>query len=119
MNSLDILEIMPIEFQGKKKVIHIYKKVKIKELTASRIIDLYINLGFKKLPSVFSIQNFYMIIFFPKPPILISKRDGRLYSFRGKWDLKEAQHQASLIMRVLSEFNYVEKHQRKSMRRRK
>ena len=117
--DLNLLEIRPVEYDKGRKVIHKYSKVKTSDLTAKRVRDLYINLGFKIVPVVTSLKEAFLITFFPKPPILISKEDGRLYTFKGNWDIKEAQHQASLVMRVLAEYSLVEDHKRISLRRRK
>jgi len=86
MDSLNVLEIMPIEYSKGRKVVHTYSRIRTKDLTAKRIRDIYVNLGFKKLPSVTHLEEAFLITFFPKPPILISKKDGRLYSFKGKED---------------------------------
>ena len=118
MDSLEIFEIEPIEWDRGRKVIHIYKRVKVQELSAQKIRDLYVNLAFKTLPTVTDLKDCFLITYYPKPPIMISKTNGRLYSSMGSWDLKEGQHQASLVMRVLSEFDLVEEHTRKSLRSR-
>jgi len=120
MDSLSIVEIMPIEYDKRRKVVHTYSKICTQDMTAQRLRDLYINLGFKNAPVVTHLGEAFLITFFPKPPIIISKSDGRMYTFvGGKWDLKEAQHQASLVMRVLVEFDLVGNHKRRSVRRRK
>lgn len=119
MDSLNVFEIRPVEYNKGRRVVHIYKRIKTKDLTVTRLRDLYINLGFKTAPVITPLKEFFLITFYPKPPILISTQDGRLYSFLGKWDLKEAQHQASLVMRVLGEYDLVEEHKRKTVRRRK
>jgi len=119
MDSLNVIEVMPIEYDKGRKVVHTYSKIRTQDLTAKRLRDLYINLGFKKAPVITHLGEAFLITFFPKPPILISKNDGRLYTFAmGKWDLKEVQHQASLVMRVLAEFSLVTNHKRRSVRRR-
>jgi len=110
--ELEIKELAPIEWDKTRKVVHIYKRVKTADLTAKRVSDLFINLGFDKIPVVTHLKGFYLLTFYPKPPVLISEEDGRMYTTEGMWDLKEAQHQASLIMRVLAEFGLVEEHRR-------
>jgi len=119
VDSLDVFEIIPIEYDRGKKVIHYYSQIKVKKLTATKIRDLYRNANFKSLPMVLSIKNFFLITYQPKPPILISKINGRLYSFLGNWDIQEVQHQASLVIRVLSTYDLVKEHKRKTVRRRK
>ena len=119
MNELKLVEIIPIEYDKSKKVIHMYSTIDTSDLTAKRLRDLYVNLNFKSSPAVSPLIDGFLITFYPKPPIFICSKDGRMYSFLGKWDLKEVQHQASLVMRVLSHFDLVKDHKRISRRRRK
>lgn len=117
--DLNIFEVLPIEFKKGKKIIHFYKRILVEDLTDEKLVDIYYNLNFKTLPSVADLLNFFLVTYKTKPPILISKRNGRLYSLKGKWDLAEVQHQASLVIRVLEYFGLVEAHQTKTVKRRK
>lgn len=119
MDSLNVFEIIPIEFSKERKILHIYKRIKVEELSKERILDIYFNLNFKNSPSVLDLPTAFIIQYRTKPAIVISKENGRLYSFPNKWDLAEVQHQASLVMRVLSRTNFIEDHKRQSIRRRR
>lgn len=112
MDSLNVFKIVPIEFEKGRKRIHIYKRVKVKELSKKTLLSIYTNLNFKALPSIIELPETFIIQYKSKPVILISKQDGQLYAFKGKWDMKEIQHQASLLIRVLSRVELVEEHKR-------
>lgn len=118
-NVVKLREVLPIEYSKKRKVRHYYKRIKVEELSSERIEDFYYNLNFKKLPFVTELSNFFMIFFQPKPPILISKENGRLYTLEGKWDIEEVQHQGSLVMRVLESVDLVEGWKRKTILKKK
>lgn len=117
LNVLEIKEVIPIQYMRNRKVVHNYKRIKVEDLTRKGIEDLYSNLNFKKLPSVTELDNFFLIVYVPKPPILVSKINGRLYSLKGLWTSIETQHQASLVLRVFAYVNLVENHSRKSLKR--
>lgn len=119
MKELGLLEIMPIESMKDRKVVHIYDRILVEKLNAQRLRDLYANCNFKNLPNVMELEKFFLITYYPKPPIFISKDDGRLYAPKGTWPMAEIQHQASLVMRVLSTYSLVLEHKRISKRKRK
>lgn len=116
---MKIYEVIPIEYDKTRKVIHTYKRIITRNLTANRLRDIYLNLRFKSLPMISNLLGFFLITYQPKPPILISKDNGRLYAFQGKWDLAEVQHQASLVMRVLASVGLVEEHKRRTIKRKR
>lgn len=117
MDSLKVFLVTPIEYEKRLKRIHNYKRIKIEELSKKSILGLYISMNFKEAPSVTDIPEGFIIQYKTKPAILISKENGKLYSFPGKWPIREIEHQASLVMRVLSRVNLVEKHERKAIMR--
>jgi len=50
MDSLDVLLVIPIEYDKNRKVVHAYKRIKVEDLSKNGISDLYLNLNFKRLP---------------------------------------------------------------------
>jgi len=114
---LNLREVFPIQYSKEKKWICLYKRIKVEELTKQRIEDIYWNLNFRRLPNIFEFDRFFLIQYGSKPWIFISKENGKLYSFPNSWDLKEIEHQASLVIRVLSSFDLVEGYRRKRVRR--
>ena len=120
MDSLNIFEVNPIEYERRKKRVHTYKRVKVEDLSKRGLLGIYISLNFKQTPSVLDLPQGFIIQYKTKPAILISRENGRLYAFAGRWDIKEIEHQASLVLRVLGRVSLVEEWERKTvMRRRK
>jgi len=113
MDSLNLFLVKPVEYEKRLKRVHSYKRIKIEELSKRTIIGIYLSLNFKQAPSVLDIPEGFIIQYKTKPAILISRSNGKLYSFPGKWPIKEMEHQASLVIRVLARVDLVEDHERK------
>jgi len=52
MDSLNVLLVIPIEYDRNRKVVHAYKRIKVEDLSKKGISDLYLNLNFKQLREV-------------------------------------------------------------------
>lgn len=120
MDSMQIFEVRVVEYEKTRTRVHTYKCIKVEQLNKKRLADFYFGLHFKNLPEIVDLPLGFLIQYRSKPAILINRNDGRLYSFAGKWDIREIEHQASLVLRVLSAYDLVEEWQRKSvMKKRK
>lgn len=108
MNSLDVFEITPIESSSGKKKFYSYKRLILGDLTVKKLKDIYLNIHAKHIPDIIESIDYFMIQYPNKPVLLLNKTNGRIYSFRQKFDMKQIQHQASILFRIFRTFGLIE-----------
>jgi len=115
MDSLDVFEVNPIESSSGKKKFYSYKRLILGDLTVKRLKSIYLNIHAKHIPDIIESIDYYMIQYPNKPVLLLNKTDGRIYSFKQKFDMKQIQHQASILFRIFRTFDLIEEPKTKTI----
>jgi len=115
MNSLDVFEVIPIESSYRKKKIYSYKRLILGDLTVKKLKSIYLNIHAKHIPDIIESIDYFIIQYPNKPALLLNKTDGRIYSFKQKFDMKQIQHQASILFRIFRTFELIEEPKTKTI----
>lgn len=109
LETKEIKEVTPIKYHKDYFQILFYKRIETESLTREMLLRFYELLETKKPVFILEVPNYFLIQYDSKPIILVSKKDGRLYSFFDQGFKKgEIEHQASFVIRILKKYGLVE-----------
>jgi len=97
-------EIVPVQHHGTNLQLFMYKRLKVELLSKETILRVYEGCGSSLPISVLETPQFFYIQYPSKPVILINRNNGRLYCIEGEYDKAYQEHQASLVVRILTQY---------------
>jgi hypothetical protein len=104
-DSLDVCEVVPIQYHGSWRQVFFYGKILTQGLTKKEIKKIFEEANAKEIPDVIDKEDYFEIQYENKPSLLISKKDGKIYcdsSQLKKYDRRLIEHQASILITILN-----------------
>ena len=102
-------EVIPVQYHNPwRKEQFFYIKIKVEKLTRMALIGLFRDKNSRSELRVIESPRYFITQFEDKPPIYINRQNGRLYCLDMGYDLKNVEHQASFIIRILRSVGLVE-----------
>ena len=106
MNTIDVVEVLPVEFNYKKDYIRIYRKIKISpNLTQEKFNQIISKENLKEYPSIIGNPNCKIYYQYPnKPMIILDLQNNKILTNLDVWNTYQhhlIMHQASIILRIL------------------
>lgn len=115
--TLDVSRVVPFHYHRSWRQRIIYGRVLTDGLTKEEIKRIFREANAKEIPDIIEKEDYFEFQYSNKPTLIILKKDGKIYcdsSELKKYDRKEIEHQASILLTILNKGKRVDYLKRKN-----